>query len=118
MTRALLLLLLAPSLAFADAAVLVDAIPSGGVFMGVTPVGLPFRDADTADPKDIGAGLSQAASSMIPAATQNGVSFICLLSSPGDKPVEAFITPAHATLRLRRKPTALWAVFYRGGTCR
>jgi hypothetical protein len=112
----ILLLLCSPGLARAEARVLVNAIPSGGVFFGMSPVGLPFRDAETAAPKDIGAGLSAAAASMIPAASQRGISFICLLSSPGDNPVEVFIAPAKATLRLRRRNTTLSAVFFTGGS--
>jgi hypothetical protein len=111
-----LLLLFAPGLALADATVLVNAIPSGAGFFGMTPVGLPFRDAETANPKDIAAGLSAAAAGMIPGATQRGISFICLISSPGDNPVEAFISPASATLKLRRRNTTLSAVFFTGGS--
>jgi hypothetical protein len=111
-----LLLLFAPGLALADAAVLVNSIPSGAGFFGMTPVGLPFRDAGTANPKDIGVGLSAAVAHMIPGATQSGITFICLLSSPGDNPVEAFISPANATLRLRRRNTTLSAVFFTGGS--
>jgi hypothetical protein len=111
-----LFLLLAPGVALADAKVLVDAIPSDGVLFGVSPVGMPFRDAETADPKAIGEGLSAAVSGMIPGATQRGISYICLLSSPGDNPVEAFIKPANATLRLRRRNTTLTAVFFTGGS--
>jgi hypothetical protein len=110
-----LLLLLAPAAALADAAVLVDAVPSDGVLFGMSPVGMPFRDAEASNPKDISEGLSAAVSAMIPGATQKGISFICLLSSPGDNPVEAFIKPANATLRLRRRNTTLTAVFYTGG---
>ncbi len=115
MRRLLPLLLLLAAAARADPTVLVDAVPSGGMFLGVSPVGLPFKDADSFNPKDIGTGLSGAVAHMIPGAAQKGISFICLLSSPGDKPVEVFISPANATLRLRRKNTTLSAVFFSGG---
>lgn len=114
-SRPVILLLAAPLWARADATVLVNAIPSGAAFYGVTAVGMPFHDAESANPKDIGAGLSHAVASMIPAATQNGITFICLISSPGDNPVEAFIEPANAVLRLRRKNSTLSVVFFRGG---
>jgi len=113
--RFLLLFLTAPLWARAEATVLVDAIPSGGAFVGLAPVGLPFRDAETADPKGISDGLSQAVAGLVAGATRQGISYICLLSSPGDNPVEAYIAPAKATLRLRRRNTFLSAVFFRGG---
>jgi hypothetical protein len=113
--RLVLLFLLAPALARAGVTVLVDAVPTLGQFYGMSPVGLPFRDAQTVKPEDISSGLSRAVAGMIPSAEQAGITFICLLSPAGDNPVEAYIAPAKAFLRLRRRNTTLTAVFYRGG---
>ena len=105
-----------PGLLLADPTVLVDAIPTGGTFLGASPIGLPFRDAEAGDAREIGNGLSAAVTSLFPAAARSGIGCICLLTAPGDNPVDVFIAPAKKTLRLSRKDTSVMAVFYRGGS--
>jgi hypothetical protein len=95
--------------------ILIDSIPTAASFAGVTPLTLPFADANQADPKNIEEGLNRAITSMLPAAQQQGFSYICLLSAAGDDPIEIPITAAQTKLRLSRKGTAIDVVFYRGG---
>jgi len=95
--------------------VLVGEIPTGASFAGVTPLRLPFSDAEKADPKDIEAGLNRAVAGILPAAEQRGFSFICLLSAPGDSPIEIPITAAKAKLKLSRKKSSVSVLFYSGG---
>jgi len=95
--------------------VLVGAIPTGASFAGVTPLRLPFADAEKAEVKSIENGLNQAVAGILPAAEQQGFSFICLLSAPGDSPVEIPIPLAKAKLKLSRKNTSVVVLFYRGG---
>jgi hypothetical protein len=109
-------ILCVPGFALAEPTVLVDAIPTGGAFLGTSPIGLPFRDAEKADKVAVGQGLSAAVANLFPSADKNGISYICLLTSPGENPVEVFVAPAKANLRLSRKNTSVMAVFYRGGS--
>jgi hypothetical protein len=116
MRRFIPFVLFLPGFLLAEPIVLVDAIPTGGIFLGASPIGLPFRDAEKVDRAEIGQGLSAAVTGLFSSAAQNGISYICLLTAPGDNPIEVFISPAKATLKLRRKSTSVMAVFYRGGT--
>ncbi len=109
-------ILCVPGFVLAEPTVLVDAIPTGGAFMGASPIGLPFRDAEKADKVAIGQGLSAAVANLFPTAAQKGIDYICLLTSPGENPVEVFVSPAKANLRLSRKNTSVMAVYYRGGS--
>jgi hypothetical protein len=77
---------------------------------------MPFRDAESVDSATIGKGLSEAVSGFLQSAEKNGISYICLLSAPGDKPIEVFVSPANATLKLSRKNSAVIAAYYHGGT--
>jgi len=95
--------------------VLIDAIPSAGTFLGMSPIALPFKDAGTEDPKLIGEGLNAAISRLLPGAEQRGMSFVCLLSPAGDDPIHVFIAAALADLNLSRTNTSVTVLFYRGG---
>lgn len=110
-----LLCLGVPGILFGGPKVLVNAIPTGGAFMGVTPIGLPFRDAEKENPKNIEAGLNAALAGFLPGASQQGFSYICLLSAPGDQPIEIPISAATASIKLSRTHTAVFVLFYRGG---
>jgi hypothetical protein len=48
-------------------------------------------------------------------ASQQGFSYICILSAPGDQPIEIPISAAKASLKLSRAHTAVFVLFYRGG---
>lgn len=104
-----------PALFSAEPQILIDALPTGGMFFGATPVGLPFKDAASANPKEIEEGLNGALASMIPGAKQRGLSFICLLSVPGEQPVEIPIVAAKKNLKLSRTNTSLLALFFTSG---
>lgn len=116
MRQTLLILLCLPGLLLAEPTVLVDAIPTGGIFLGASPIGMPFRDAETVDRVSIENGLSSVVTNFLLSAEKNGISYICLLTAPGDKPIEVFISPANAILRLGRKNTSVMAAYYRGGS--
>jgi len=109
------LVLCLPGLMGAHPTVLIDAIPAAGTFLGMSPIGLPFKDAGTADPKMIGEGLNAAISRLLPGAEQRGMSFICLLSPSGDDPIRVFIAAALTELSLSRTNTSVTVLFYRGG---
>ncbi len=111
----LALTFLIPGLLFAEPVVLVDAVPTGAMFLGVTPIRLAFQDAISAKPKEITEGLNSAIANILPAAAQQGMSFICLLSSPGDDPIKIHIDAAKTDLKLSRTHTAVFALFYRDG---
>lgn len=111
----LLLLFCLPGLLFGETKVLVDAIPSGAMFVGASPFRLPFQDAGSQDPKSIEIGMSSAISGILQSAAQQGFSYICLLSAPGDDPVDVFLPAANAKLKLRRTKTSVTVVFYKGG---
>lgn len=104
-----------PDSLWGQAKVLIDAIPTGGMFAGVTPIALPFKDAAKEDPKQIEEGLNGAVSSILPVASQQGFSYICLLSAPGDQPIEIRISAGKAKLKLSRTGTSVLALFYKGG---
>ena len=116
MFRLALPLAMFPAALVAQPAVLVDAIPTGGAFLGASPIGMPFHDAEKTDIAAIGPGLSSAVAGILQTAEKNGISYICLLSTPGDNPIEVFIAPAKAELKLARKNTQVMAVFFRGGS--
>jgi hypothetical protein len=116
MKTLLLLLFCLPGLLFGETKVLVDAIPSGAMFLGASPFRLPFQDAESQDPKSIETGMSSAISGILQSTTQQGFSYICLLSAPGDDPVDVFIPAANAKLGLRRTRTSVTVVFYKGGS--
>lgn len=104
-----------PAILVAQPTVLIDAIPTGAAFAGVTPLRLPFQDAAKENPPRIEQGLNGAMNGFLPGAAQQGFSFICLLSAPGDHPIEIPIAAAHAKLKLSRTNTAVFVLFYRGG---
>ncbi|MEO6994224.1 MAG: hypothetical protein ABI273_11380 [Lacunisphaera sp.] len=108
-------LICAPLVLWAQPRVLVNSIPTAASFAGVTPLRLPFADAQTQDPKEIEAGLNQAIAGLLPSLEQQGYSYICLLSAAGDQPIEVPIAAAKAKLALSRKGTAIEVLFYRGG---
>ena len=99
----------------ADPKVLVNAIPTGAMFAGVTPLGLPFTDAEKEDPTTIERGLNEAIARMLPGATRQGFTYVCLLTAPGDQPIEIPIAAAKATLGLSRSKTSIVVLFYNGG---
>jgi hypothetical protein len=111
----LVLCLCSPVALWSQAKLLVDAIPTGASFVGVTKIALPFKDAANENPKDIEAGLGGAISQMLPAASQQGFSYVCLLSAPGDQPVVIHLAAGKADLKLSRTGTAVFALFYKGG---
>ncbi len=115
MKRFLLLLIFLPGLLFGETKVLVNTIPAGATFAGASPFRLPFQDAGSQDPKSIANGLSSAIAGILPAATQQGFSYLCLFSSPGKNPIEIFIPAANTTLKLRPTKTSLAVVFFKGG---
>lgn len=106
---------LLPTALVAQPKILIDAIPTGAAFAGVTPLGMPFKDAAKEDPQRIENGLNGAMNSFLPSAAQQGFSYLCLLSAPGDQPIEIPITSAHAKLKLSRTNTQVYVLFYRGG---
>jgi hypothetical protein len=59
--------------------------------------------------------LNEAVAGILFVATQQGFSYICLLSAPGDQPIEIPISAAKANLKLSRINTAVFALFYREG---
>jgi hypothetical protein len=115
MKTLVLLLFCLPGLLFGETKVLVDAIPSEAMFVGSSPFRLPFQDAESQDPKSIEIGMSSAISGILQSTAQQGFSYICLLSAPGDDPVEVLIPAANAKLKLRRTKTSVTVVFYKGG---
>ena len=114
-TLLLVLCICGPNLLFGATTILVDAIPTAGVFAGVTPIRLPFKDAASAATENIETGLNQAVAGILSVADQQGFSFICLLSAPGDNPIEIPIHAAKANLKLSRENTMIYALFYREG---
>lgn len=110
-----LLFLIVPLVVWGEPKVLVDAIPTGATFAGLTPIRLPFKDAAKEDPEKIAEGLNGALGQILPAATSRGFSYICLVSAPGDKPVAIPIVAAKSNLMLRGTNSMVLAVFYRGG---
>jgi hypothetical protein len=109
------LFLCAPAALDAHPTVLIDAIPAAGTFIGLSPIGLPFKDAGTANPKVLKEGLNGAISRMLSDGERKGVSFICLLSPSSDDPVPVFILAALGELKLSRTNTSITVLFYRGG---
>jgi hypothetical protein len=107
--------LLVPAFLWGQPKVLVDDIPTGAAFAGVTPIRLPFRDAAKEDPKKIEEGLNGALNSMLSSTAPQGYSYICLLSAPGEQPVEIPISSAKKNLKLSRTNTMVLALFYQGG---
>ena len=68
----LVFLMFAPGLLWADTKVLIDAVPTGAEFAGVTPIGLPFKDAEKVNAKDIEAGLNAAVAGILPTGARQG----------------------------------------------
>jgi hypothetical protein len=99
----------------ADTQLLIDAIPTGGAYGGSTLLGLPFRDAETANLREVTEGINGAITQFLPAATQQGFTFLCLLSIPGTNPIEIPVRATGATLKLSRKQTKVVVLFYQGG---
>jgi hypothetical protein len=115
MKRICLLLLIFPCCLVGQPTVLVNTIPSAATFAGTSAFQLPFQDAESQDPKSIEQGISSAVAGILQAAERQGFSNICLVTSPGENPVEVFIPVARATLKLRRTQTTITVVFYKGG---
>ena len=102
-------------MAWADTQVLVDAVPSDATYLGSSVVGLPFRHAASQEVKSMEAGLSEAVRSVLQAAEKQGFSFVCLLSVPGENPIEISIPTVSTKLKLRRQNTAIRVAFYKDG---
>ena len=116
MLKALLTALcLAPCLAMAQPQVLVNAIPSGAEFLGRSTAKPPLPDLANADPKAVETGLAAAIAGVIPLAEKNGVTYVCLLSAPGDDALEFEVPPAREKLKLRAKGSSFEILFYKGG---
>src|SRR4051812_20124730 len=113
MKRISLLLLLIPSWLLGQPKVLVNTVPSVAAFAGTSDFQLPFQDAESQDPKAIENGISSAIAGILQAAERQGFSYICLVSSPGENPIEVFIPVAKANLKLRRTKTTISVVFYK-----
>lgn len=95
--------------------VLVNEIPTDGMFLGESPLALPFKDAEAAKPAEIEAGLNAAITNFLPVAGQQNISFVCVFSSPGADPIEIPIAAAQAKVGLSRTHSAVVILFYRGG---
>jgi hypothetical protein len=95
--------------------VLINSIPSGGTFLGLSPVGLPFKDLGSQDPKTVEENLNRTLSGMLARAQQKNISFICLMAQPGDDPVSLYVISALADLPVSRNDTAITVLFYSGG---
>lgn len=104
-----------PHLLRGQTKVLIDAIPTAATFAGVTAIALPFKDAAKENPKEIEKGLNGAVNQMLPAASQQGFSYVCLLSAPGEQPVVIHLGAGNADLKLSRTGTVVLALFYKGG---
>ncbi len=118
MKKIILLFLLGlclPVALWAQAKVLVDAIPTAATYIGSTPITLPFKDAASEDPKQIEAGLNEAVNGILPAAAQQGISSLCLLATRDDQPIGIRIAAAQAELKLSRTRTVVLVLFYRDG---
>ena len=109
-------LLCLPTCLMAELKLLVDEIPSDATFAGSRPFGLPFKDAGSQDFKTMQAGISSAVSGFLKVAEKQDFSYVCLLSIPGENPVEISVPKSTKKLKLRRTKTSIVVVFYKGGS--
>ena len=111
----LLFLFFFPAVVLGQTKLLVDAIPSDATFLGSSVMGLPFADAESQDAKSIESDMAQTVLRLLEVAGQQDFSYVCLLSLPGEDPIEIAIPGAGTKLKLRRKNTSITVVFYSGG---
>lgn len=115
MRHLIALLLMFPVLAQAAATTLVDTIPSGGVFINLAEVNVPFPSLAEADPKEIEAGLNDMMSELLSYAEKNGADYVCLLPLPGSDVREFNVAAAHNKIKLLTRNPSLRVVLYRQG---
>lgn len=106
---------LVPVLAHAAPAVMVDAVPSGGVFVNYATIQVPIKNLEKAESREVEAGLASLVAQLTSFAEQNGVTHICLLSSAAERTRGFMIEAAQAQLQLKTSDAYLVAVLYRNG---
>ena len=105
-----------PGIAFAQATVLIDAIPSGAQIVNFGSLQVPFQDLNQIEAAKVEAGITGFLEQTQKLAAQQSATYICLLSAPGDDAKEYHPGGSDTALKLNRTHPNLSVVMYRGGS--